>query len=145
MGGSGTRAVAVNGERWWLACGTLGTVLVARTRLQAHLALPDVPAARILRQRVRCRGGGRKRPAALSLGRADVGHDMEIWKYGNNGCQRGRVDLKRLRKVSHWDGLASGLEKREDADEDMGVEEGNGDKNGSAARRRACWCAWRER
>ena len=53
---------------------------------------------------------------------------MEIWKYGNNGCQRGRVDLKRLRKVSHWDGLASGLEKREDADEDMGVEEGNGER-----------------
>ena len=51
----------------------------------------------------------------------------------------------RLRKVSHWDGLASGLEKREDAGEDMGVKEGSGDKNGNAARRRACWCACRER
>ena len=84
MGGSSKRVVAVNGERWWLACGTLGTVLVARNRLQAHLALPDVPAARILRLRVRYRGGGRKRPAALSLGRGAVGQGyMEIWKYGH--------------------------------------------------------------
>ena len=73
---------------------------------------------------------------------------MGIWKYGNMETKVASVEeltSKRLRKVSHWDGLASGLEKRADADEDMGVEEGNGDKNGNAVRRRACWCAWRER